>query len=254
MSVAGVARELVFDLGMHTAMDTNFYLQKTFRVVALEANPSLVEQAQAKFSQPIKDGQLTIVPRALWHDADKEISFFINPVKDDWSSAFKDWAEKGGHESQEISVTTTTLSQLFDRYGLPYYIKCDIEGADALFVRQLLADSRRPAFVSVEAISLDVLALLYAAGYDHFQIVNQALNPYVVPPTPPREGAFTAVNFTGHMSGLFGRELNPARWQSFQTVAQNYVDFIRLAKEDETLVHGWLDFHATTGAFAGSAP
>lgn len=71
---------------------------------------------------------------------------------------------------------------MFDFYGVPYYLKCDIEGADGLFVRQLLEEKRRPHFVSVEAISLELLALLYGAGYDRFQIVNQALNGFVSPP------------------------------------------------------------------------
>jgi hypothetical protein len=33
------AAGLVFDLGMHRGLDTRFYLDKGFSVVALEANP-----------------------------------------------------------------------------------------------------------------------------------------------------------------------------------------------------------------------
>jgi hypothetical protein len=51
---------------------------------------------------------------------------------------------------------------------------------------QLLADGRRPAFVSVEAVSLDALALLRACGYDRVQVMNQALLPYVEPPRPAK--------------------------------------------------------------------
>ncbi len=39
-------RDLIFDLGMHTALDTKFYLDKGFRVVAVEANPRMVESAR----------------------------------------------------------------------------------------------------------------------------------------------------------------------------------------------------------------
>jgi FkbM family methyltransferase len=246
--------DLIFDLGMHKALDTKYYLDKGFRVVALEANPKMVTAATAAHAKEIETGQLIILSCAFWSAGGQTISFFLNSVKDDWSSGFKEWAEKGGHASAEITVATVTLARLFDLYGVPYYIKCDIEGADELFVRQLLADRRRPAFVSIEAISLDALALLFAAGYDCVQIVNQAFNGFVEPPNPAREGKYVPIQFNGHMSGLFGRELDLKGWLTFSEAAQNYMDFSRLTKRDEKLAHGWLDFHLTSNAIIKNLP
>ncbi|HET6377900.1 MAG TPA: FkbM family methyltransferase [Methylocella sp.] len=242
-------RNLIFDIGMHHALDTRFYLNKGFRVVALEANPAMVSAAMKSLEQEIASQHLVILDRALWSSPDESISFYLNDVKDDWSSVFKSWAEKGNHPSKEIQVTTTTLNRMFDTFGIPYYVKCDIEGADEIFVRQLLADHRRPPFISVEAISLEILALLFAAGYDRIQLVNQAFNPYVTPPSPAREGVEVPVRFNGHMSGLFGLELDPAAWLSFTTAAENYLGFLHLQKRNEKLAHGWLDFHVTSSAF-----
>lgn len=239
---------LIFDLGMHRALDTKFYLDKGFSVVALEANPAMVDAARRAHQTSIDAQRLTLVDRALWSTNDEMVSFFVNPTKDDWSSLFKGWAEKGGHPAKEIQVSTITLPRMFDLYGIPYFIKCDIEGADELFVRQLLADTRRPDFISIEAVSLEALALLFSAGYDRMQIVNQAFNGYVQPPNPPREGGFVQVRFDGHMSGLFGRELSPAKWQSFAAAAEDYLAFRRLSKQNELLAHGWLDFHVTKSA------
>ncbi len=241
--------DLIFDLGMHNASDTKFYLDKGFRVIALEANPALVDAAKTKLAHEYASGQLTIVSCALWNVGGEEISFFLNADKDDWSSAFKGWAEKGGHSSTEIRVPTVTLADLFDRYGVPYYIKCDIEGVDEVFAQQIMADSRHPDFVSVEACSLEVLASLVCAGYDRVQIVNQAFNGYLVPPSPSREGRHVEAQFSGHMSGLFGRELDPARWRSFSVAAKEYLDFVNLHLRDEKLAHGWLDFHVTTARY-----
>ncbi len=239
-----IQRDLVFDLGMHHAKDTGFYLAKGFRVVALEANPRMVEDAGRKFAEEVAAGRLVIVGQALWERDGEGISFFVNPVKDDWSSVEKNWAEKGGHESVEISVESLTLPTLFDRHGVPYFIKCDIEGADELFTRQLLIDGRRPPFVSVEANSLDLLSNLRAAGYERFQIVNQALNPVVRPPQPPREGQYAEVRFDGHMSGLFGKELPSGGWTGFEQACEQYLMFKRLKACNDSLAHGWLDFHA----------
>ena len=143
-----VDRRLIFDLGMHLGLDTQYYLQKGFRVVALEAVPWMIEHVKRSLTEYIVAQQLIIVERALWSVDNEEIPFYVNNDKHDWSSAFKSWAEKDGHHAQEISVKTTTLAPLLDQYGIPHYIKCDIEGADELFVRQLMADQRVDQSVS----------------------------------------------------------------------------------------------------------
>ena len=242
------AAGLVFDLGMHRGLDTRFYLDKGFSVVAVEATPAMCAAARAAFAEEIAGGRLSVVERALWHEGGGAVPFFLNHEKDDWSSTSRAWAEKGGHRAEEIAVPTTTLGELLDRHGTPRYLKCDVEGMDEAFAAQLLADGRRPAFVSVEAVSLDALALLRACGYDRVQVVNQALLPYVEPPRPAREGRYAAVRFNGHMSGLFGRELDPGKWLSFQDAAEAYLGFARLHRRDPLLAHGWLDFHVAAAA------
>jgi len=229
---------------MHHAKDTEFYLRKGFRVMALEANPHLVEVAEAKHADFVRSGQLAIEPKALWEADDSTVDFYLNADMDDWSSVLKTWAEKGGHPSSKISVPSITLPRLYDRYGIPYYVKCDIEGADRVFCEQLLGDGRRPAFVSIEAISTEVIALLYAAGYNRFQIVNQALNSMKRPPSPATEGQYVDVAFDGHMSGLFGRELPADKWRTFAEIVDNYSRFIDMQRRDPDLAFGWLDIHA----------
>lgn len=245
--------DLIFDLGMHRAYDSAFYLAKGFRVVALEANPAMCAAARKEHEAALQAERLVVLEAALWEAGHATTRFYVNTEKDDWSSALRDWAGKGQHALQEIEVEAVTLSQMFDRFGVPHYIKCDIEGADDLFVQQLLADPRRSAHVSVEAGSLDLLGLLRAAGYDRFQLINQALLPYVPPPQPAREGRYAPVTFNGHMSGLFGAELDPAGWVDFSEAARRYLAFVDLANRDPQLAHGWLDFHATTAATLGAA-
>ena len=64
--------------------------------------------------------------------------------------------------------------------------------------------------------------------------------------TPAREGSFVSVQFNGHMSGPFGRDLNPANWFDFNKISERYLDFARLKQRDERLALGWLDLHVTT--------
>jgi FkbM family methyltransferase len=241
----GFDRGLIYDLGMHRGLDTRFYLDKGFRVVALEANPAMISKARDEFVNEISENRLHLVESALWSEGGQNIPFFVNENKDDWSSVYQEMAEKGGNSARQVTVGTTTLGEMFDRYGIPYYIKCDIEGADRIFIKQLLADPRRSAFVSVEASSgaVEDIALLFAAGYDRVQIINQALLGTVVPPNPPREGNYTDRKFNGHMSGLFGRELNPKSWMKIEIAIKTYIDFHEIRKRNAELAYGWLDFH-----------
>jgi FkbM family methyltransferase len=243
--------KLVFDIGMHRGLDTKFYLDKGFRVVAVEADPKFIENVRREFASDIESGRLIIEPYAFWHRDGETIDFYVNPIKDDWSSVFRGFAEKAGHIVQQVKVPTVTLQTLFDRHSTPYYIKCDIEGADELFVWQLLRHHERPAFVSVEASSFDVFAVLRAVGYDRFQLVNQAFHPMTEAPNPAREGRHVPVQFNQLMSGLFGLELEPSRWHPLEEVAFDYLSWKQLNIRDQSLGHGWLDLHATTSAVIG---
>ena len=59
------APDLIIDVGMHDGTDTAFYLAKGFKVVAVEANPVLVEAARTRFAPEIAAGRLTIVGAAI---------------------------------------------------------------------------------------------------------------------------------------------------------------------------------------------
>jgi len=234
---------LIFDLGFHTGTDTQFYLGKEFRVIALEANPDLVARGKKVFRKEIDSGQLVIVNCAL--SAKKgPISFFINDQKDDWSSTDKDWAEKGGHSVRQVSVNAVTIEGLTDQFGHPYYIKCDIEGEDKAFIDQIVESKKKPKFLSVEGGGPYYLKKLGSAGYSHFQIVNQLLHFRTKPPKPPREGAYFETRFTNTMSGLFGKELPKEKWKSSDHTNNTLKKFKELRHIDIDLAPGWVDLHA----------
>jgi FkbM family methyltransferase len=250
-------RHLIFDLGLHHGYDTEFYLNKGFKVIALEANPGMIEQARKNpvLATAEEEGRLGIVPMALWGSGGESISFYVNSVKDDWSSAVKKLAEKGRHPTREIKVATITLAQMFEQLGVPYYVKCDIEGADVIFSEQLMSQKELPAFVSAEECDARILAHFASAGYDRFQLVNQALHDFIVQPHPPREGRFVETKFTGHMSGLFGLDLPLDKWLPYHELNEWLAMYRSLTRRGFPMSDAWFDIHATkkeTLAAAGS--
>ncbi len=130
------------------------------------------------------------------------------------------------------------------RYGVPYYIKCDIEGGDTIFADQLLTLKERPEFVSLEATNADDIAKLRCCGYDRFQLVNQYVHPFARAPDPPREGNYIEASFNHEMSGLFGKELDQKQWVSFSEATRQFLDWYDLRGRNPNLALGWLDVHA----------
>jgi hypothetical protein len=123
-------------------------------------------------------------------------------------------------------VPSIPFSWLTDQFGVPYYLKIDIEGADVLCLEDLMKEEDRPNFISIERQpflpdQLKELALLKALGYTRFKIVDQKAVMHQQPPRPAREGWYVDHQFEFDATGLFGEE-TPGPWLSYgETIARN---------------------------------
>jgi FkbM family methyltransferase len=227
--------DLIFDIGMHRCEDTEFYLKKGFRVVAVEANPSLVREARMRFDRFVGEKRLTIVEGAIVDPAAMEgrtkVRFHRNDERSEWGTVVADWAHRNaslGASSTIVEVDAVDMVDLLNRHGIPYYMKIDIEGADILCVEALRQFRLRPAYISLEsdkksfgAIDREI-RLLNELGYDAFQAVEQESIPYAHhPPIPAREGTYSDHRFVLGSSGLFGAELAP-EWMDRRAVLRRY--------------------------------
>jgi FkbM family methyltransferase len=265
MPGAGEAKT-IFDIGLHEGCDAEFYLKKGFRVVALEANPQLAAVAISRLRNDVETGRLVVVNKALASQSGGSIPFYIRTDKDGWSSIYRNSAERDGQASTRVDIEAVTMGDLVARYGVPYFLKCDIEGAEPIVLTQIAEAPERPRFVSVECFGEhggEAVDLLVKAGYAHFQIVNQSYLALNKPPYPPREGAYVPMTFHGKMSGLFGEELEPAFWVGQDEVRRQLAGWHKLKAEEIDPVRrflfrrygkltgrgwligrGWVDVHA----------
>jgi FkbM family methyltransferase len=176
---------LVIDVGMHTGEDTARCLKRGFDVVGIEANPDIVAAASKTFAQEIRSGQLTIVESAISSDRGTA-RFAVSDEVTVWSSMSPEFIarnERSGTTYRYIDVETIPFQDVLDRFGVPHYLKIDIEGLDMLCVRALRDYEDRPAFVSIEthastttasaAATFDELAELWTLGYRKFRYVGQ---------------------------------------------------------------------------------
>lgn len=252
----------IFDFGVHEGDDSDFYLRKGFRVVALEANPDLYPGLARRFGDAIRAGRWLLVRKALASRSGSSIPFYVRADKNGFSSIEIASAERDGIASRRVDVPTVTLGDLIGEFGLPYYLKCDIDGAEHIVLRQLVAELVKPPFVSFE-LGATTIDDLVEAGYTRFQIVNQSYLRLFRPPSPALEGQYTPQVFDGRMSGLFGKELDPRHWVDEGEIRRRLQTWARLSSGEITglrryalrklgkltkrtwLIHpGWIDIHA----------
>ena len=163
--------ETIFDIGMYDGADTEYYISLGFKVVAVEANPDLAARIRRKLSAQLATGQLECVNAAITPDG-KPVQLALSAALGS-SSIFSD---RIVHKSPQGKVTVpgVTLNQLFERYGVPKFLKVDIEGADRFCVLSLQPDTM-PAYLSFE-IGNDIIELLHhtrAIGYKKYKVINQ---------------------------------------------------------------------------------
>lgn len=224
---------------MHIGQDTEFYLSKGFWVVAVEANPDLARENKEKFSDAISRGRLKIEAVGIGKD-EGSATFYVNPNKA-FSSFVQDIGERGG-TAHKVNVPVVTLNRLFEKYGIPYYLKIDIEGHDDIALSSLRKESTLPKYVSVENGHVHMLNTMRDLGYTKFKFVNQAEVPQQKLPMPALEGEDAEYTFPFGASGAFGFEA-PGEWLGYDEVRREIEAYWSIENRDAT-IHGWYDLHA----------
>jgi FkbM family methyltransferase len=217
--MAGWDANLIFDVGAHKGEDTEFYLRKGFRVVAIEASPRLAASIRDRFSAEVASGQVVVVNAAIT-EHDGRVPFFDNIRTSVWGTTRVDWAERNsrvGAPSRLIEVDGIALETLLHRHGIPYYLKIDIEGSDLLCLAALQGVAAKPRYVSLESTKTswnELIAefdLLQALGYRRYKVVPQHTVEAQRPVAPAREGRYVEHRFAPGASGQFGAEA-PGEW------------------------------------------
>jgi FkbM family methyltransferase len=207
---------LIFDIGMNLCEDTDFYLKKGFRVVAVEANPAACRGAAEKYREAVECGRLTILNRAI-SSGRKPLALYLCRSNSAWSTTSperRDFWQARGADFQEIEVPGMLARDLVADHGMPYYAKIDIEGSDILCLDAFADSAQQPPYLSIEVDFYryrELIARLCELGYRRFALIGQSGVSAQQPPYPAREGCYVDYRFAIGSSGLFGREL-PVIW------------------------------------------
>lgn len=180
-------KELIVDCGTHLGEDSEIYLSNGYRVLAIDASPSICKLLEEKFSKEIETGDFEIKNIAISNSIGK-IKFFESE-ESLWNSLKKDIANRHEKLKNEIEVECSTLSNIISKLKTtPKYIKIDIEGYDYDTIMSLknLEKNRLPKYISCETEclgeheiitideSLKTLNALHDVGYTKFKLVDKA--------------------------------------------------------------------------------
>ena len=140
---------LIFDVGANEGVLTEVFSSLSQRVVAIEPAERNVNILRAKFHH---QKNITILPVAvsntdgaqIWYEDEND--YATGTLSRKWTDSK---AKNGSKKLLQTRVETRTADSLIQEYGLPGYMKIDVEGSELLVLQGL---SQQVALLSFEAI------------------------------------------------------------------------------------------------------
>jgi FkbM family methyltransferase len=128
------AGDLAFDIGAHVGNRTRGLAALGCRVVAVEPQPDFARLLRTLFG---RSARIEIIEAAIGARAGRmslsisERTPTVTTVAAEWRAARSREAEFGGVRwNRSVDVETTTLDSLIVRWGVPAFVKIDVEGAE----------------------------------------------------------------------------------------------------------------------------
>lgn len=230
-------KKVIYDIGSNNGDDIPYYLLKADLVVAVEANPELCKLIQSKFESEIEENRL-VIESCVISDTEScnDVPFYIHKYKHHLSQ-FPTPENDKCQNFNKVFLPSKSVSQIISKYGLPYYIKIDIEHFDAQILKALFKLNIYPPFISAESHSIEVFSLLFTQGkYNAFKLVEgpSVSTLYSEQLLSTNEGEIT-YSFPHHSAGPFGEDIH-GEWIKGD-------HFLRLLSLKGL---GWKDIHATS--------
>ena len=178
---------LIFDIGFNVGefTQTCFNKYKDCNVIAVEANPNLVNSVSQHF---FTNYNFSLLNNLVSDREGEQLDFYINPNASGISTASTQFMEnsrftKGSKYIEEnstkwaapIKVQSTTLDAMIERYGMPDLIKIDVEGYEYNVLSGLAQKANDICFEWHEEEKdnlYKILEHLQSIGYNQFGVIG----------------------------------------------------------------------------------
>jgi FkbM family methyltransferase len=133
--------DLIFDIGANDGTKTDVFLRLGAKVVAIDPDDLNQQMIRNKFHRyRLTPKPVVVVGKAVSDECDSKTMWIdgpgsaLNTLSDKWAAALKDKKQNfegenfGLEFAQSKVIETTTVEELIRAYGIPYFIKIDVEG------------------------------------------------------------------------------------------------------------------------------
>ena len=170
--------ELIFDIGANDGHKTEAFLKMSGKVVCCEPDKENFKILQARF---INKKKRVFLENKAVSDQEGYAEFHIhhpgsafNTLSSKWKKLLEeDNMEKWNEQikfTQTQTVETTILDQLINKYGVPDYIKIDVEGFEQWVLKGL---SQKVSYLSFETLLPD-----YTSEMNNCLSIISTLDPF----------------------------------------------------------------------------
>jgi FkbM family methyltransferase len=141
--------DLVFDVGAHLGEKSKIFIENKIKTILIEPLPHCVKYLQKKYSN---NKYVKIIQKGLGEKNSKKI-LMVNKSMPTISTVAKHW--KKGRFSKlnwdhQIIIKITTLDNIIKQFGIPKYIKIDVEGYELSVLKGL---TKKSGIISFEITS-----------------------------------------------------------------------------------------------------
>jgi len=220
----------IYDLGANNGQNLKYYLSKSKKVFALEANPVLVERIRKNFYSELSSGALTLINKCLTNvEGGGYVDFYVNK----YSSGLSRFTPPNIHpeDFRVIQIEQITYGELVKRYGRPDMVKIDLEGYDKIVIDYMIENGLLPPYLQFENCGIDVIEKLEALHfYKCWNIVAQ-YNRRII---------YKKSNSSAVSNPINGDIVSP------------WLDSISIIHLYKNITHSWFDVHAKIDGECGS--
>ena len=124
--------DLVFDVGAHLGDKTASFLALDAEVVAIEPDKRFIKYIEKRFSNKTN---IHLVNKGI--SAKPEQLLFYRRKTASTSGVVEDWCKGVDDATTVYEIQTTTLDLLIEQFGMPKYIKIDVEGFEIAVLQGL---------------------------------------------------------------------------------------------------------------------